>query len=55
MQANAFNPATIITQALKHRHLIWQLTKRQLIGRYKGSYLGIAWSFLYPLLTRPKG
>lgn len=50
MQDNPFNPATIVKQVLRHRHLIWQLTKRQVIGRYKGSYLGIAWSFLYPLL-----
>lgn len=30
--------------------LIWQLTKRDVIGRYKGSWLGIGWSFAYPLL-----
>ncbi len=50
MQGNPLNPATLIKQVLKHRHLTWQLTKRQVIGRYKGSYLGIGWSFLYPLL-----
>ena len=30
--------------------LIWQLTKRELTGRYRGSYLGIFWALLNPLL-----
>lgn len=30
--------------------LIYQLTKREVIGRYKGSMLGILWSFVNPLL-----
>lgn len=30
--------------------LIWQLTKRDVVGRYKGSVLGIGWSFVNPLL-----
>lgn len=30
--------------------LIYQLTKREVTGRYKGSVLGILWSFVNPLL-----
>jgi lipopolysaccharide transport system permease protein len=30
--------------------LIWQLTKRDVIGRYRGSALGLAWSFFCPLI-----
>jgi lipopolysaccharide transport system permease protein len=30
--------------------LIWELTRREVTGRYKGSLLGIGWSFAYPLL-----
>jgi lipopolysaccharide transport system permease protein len=30
--------------------LIWELTRREITGRYKGSLLGIGWSFAYPLL-----
>lgn len=30
--------------------LIYQLTKREIAGRYKGSMLGILWSFINPLL-----
>lgn len=34
----------------QHLNLFWQLTKREVIGRYKGSYLGIFWSLLTPLI-----
>lgn len=34
----------------KNRELIYQLTKREVAGRYKGSYLGVLWSFLTPIL-----
>jgi lipopolysaccharide transport system permease protein len=33
-----------------NRHLIWTLTKRDLTGRYKGSFLGALWSFVNPLV-----
>lgn len=35
---------------VQHRHLIFQMTKREVIGRYRGSVLGLLWSFLNPLL-----
>lgn len=34
----------------EHSSLIFQLTKREVIGRYKGSALGILWSFIVPLV-----
>lgn len=34
----------------KHIDLVYQLTKREVVGRYKGSMLGIFWSFINPLL-----
>jgi lipopolysaccharide transport system permease protein len=34
----------------KHRDLVWQMTKREVVGRYRGSMLGLAWSFFHPLL-----
>lgn len=34
----------------QHRYLIVQMTKREIAGRYRGSVLGFAWSFLNPLL-----
>jgi lipopolysaccharide transport system permease protein len=33
----------------RHRRLIGQMTKREVIGRYKGSALGLAWSFFNPV------
>jgi len=34
----------------RHRRLIAQMTRREVVGRYKGSVLGLLWSFLYPVL-----
>lgn len=33
----------------RHRELWWRLTEREVLGRYRGSTLGIAWSFITPL------
>ena len=34
----------------QHQFLISQLTRREVVGRYRGSHLGIVWSFVNPLL-----
>lgn len=34
----------------QHRFLITQLTRREVVGRYRGSHLGIFWSFINPVL-----
>ncbi len=33
----------------RNRQLIVQMTKREVVGRYKGSSMGLAWSFLNPV------
>ncbi len=33
----------------RNRHLIAQMTQREVLGRYKGSVMGLMWSFLHPL------
>jgi lipopolysaccharide transport system permease protein len=33
----------------RNRELIWQMTRREVVGRYKGSVMGLAWSFLNPV------
>jgi lipopolysaccharide transport system permease protein len=33
-----------------HRQLIFQLGKRQILEHYRGSYLGLIWSFITPLV-----
>jgi lipopolysaccharide transport system permease protein len=35
---------------VRHAYLIVQMAKRDILGRYKGSVLGLGWSLLYPLL-----
>jgi homopolymeric O-antigen transport system permease protein len=34
----------------RNRHLIVQLTKRDVLGRYRGSIMGLTWSFFNPLI-----
>jgi len=45
-QLHPFSPFVILW---RYRDLIWQMTKREVIGRYRGSVLGVFWSFLTPL------
>jgi lipopolysaccharide transport system permease protein len=44
------SPLCLVDSLWRHRGLLWQLTKREIVGRYRGSLLGIAWSLLNPLL-----
>jgi len=44
-----FNPLAISGHLWQHRGLIRQLTRREILYRYKGSYLGLSWGFLQPL------
>lgn len=39
-----------IRSFLRHRSLIWQLARRDVVGRYRGSALGLVWSLVQPLL-----
>ena len=34
----------------RNRQLIWQMTRREVVSRYRGSVIGIAWAFFNPLL-----
>lgn len=40
---------SLVLSCYRHRQLITQMTKREVVGRYKGSVMGIMWSFLNPL------
>lgn len=44
------SPAALVRSLLRHRSLIWQMTVREVVGRYRGSVMGLAWSFFNPLL-----
>ena len=43
------NPIKIAGNLWRHRELISQFTRREVVQRYKGSYLGLVWSFVTPL------
>jgi lipopolysaccharide transport system permease protein len=47
---NFFNPVHIVFHLWQHRDLIRQLTWREVSGRYRGSFIGLGWSFIHPLL-----
>jgi len=49
-QAHSTNPITMFTSLWRNRQLVWQLTRRDIATRYRGSFMGMAWSFLNPLL-----
>lgn len=40
----------MVSSHWRHRSLVWQMVRREVVGRYKGSVIGLAWSFLNPLL-----
>ncbi len=40
----------VFASLLSQRYLVWQLTKRDLAARYRGSMLGLLWSIFEPLL-----
>lgn len=44
------NPWRLVLNLASHRDLLWQFTKREVQGRYRGSYLGILWAFITPLM-----
>lgn len=44
------SPASLLRSLVQHRALIFQMAKREVVGRYQGSVLGIAWSFFHPVL-----
>jgi len=41
--------AALARSLWRNRQLIVQMTKREVVGRYKGSAMGIAWSFFNPV------
>lgn len=44
------SPAKVLHSFWRNRSLIYQMTKREVIGRYRGSMLGLLWSFFNPIL-----
>lgn len=49
-QAHPASPVAMFKSVWHNRQLIWQMTRRDVVGRYRGSLMGLAWSFLNPVL-----
>ena len=43
------SPAALLRSLWGNRDLIKQMTEREVVGRYKGSAMGLAWSFFNPI------
>jgi lipopolysaccharide transport system permease protein len=50
MHNHSVNPAEIFRSLMRNRTLIAAAIRRDVAGRYRGSILGILWSFLTPLI-----
>lgn len=53
MNPHAQHPASLrklLTSFWHNRQLIWQMSRREVVGRYRGSVMGLAWSFFNPVL-----
>jgi lipopolysaccharide transport system permease protein len=44
------SPAALARSLLTQRSLIRQMSRREIVGRYRGSFLGLFWSFINPML-----
>lgn len=50
MAAELFKAPFIVTaRMIRHRRLAYELTKRELLDRYSGQFLGAAWAIIQPL------
>ena len=45
-----FNPLLGVRILMQHRDLLMQILKRNIASRYRGSVLGLVWSFAHPLM-----
>lgn len=45
------SPMDLLAGLWRNRQLIWQMARREVVGRYHGSVMGLAWSFFNPVLT----
>lgn len=53
MNPHALQPISLkslLASLWRNRQLIFQMSKREVVGRYKGSAMGLLWSFFNPIL-----
>lgn len=44
------SPLALLAAPARHASLLWQFSRRELAGRYRGSLLGFGWAIVNPLL-----
>ncbi|SEU00132.1 ABC transporter permease [Pseudomonas graminis] len=49
MQAHPIAPSEMAKSFIRNRSLTWALIKREVVGRYRGSTLGLLWSLFNPI------
>lgn len=49
-QAPKASLTEMVASLWRNRQLIFQMSKREVVGRYRGSIMGMAWSFFNPVL-----
>lgn len=49
MQHFSVAPKEMVASLWRNRHLIMTFIQREVVGRYRGSFLGILWSFFHPV------
>lgn len=50
MQSFPTSPLALVSSAFRHRGLLASLAQRDVLGRYRGSLLGLTWSLVTPML-----
>lgn len=50
MQRHSGTPTQMLGSILRHRQLIFEMIRRDVVGRYRGSVGGLVWSFINPLV-----
>jgi lipopolysaccharide transport system permease protein len=50
LSVHAVSPTAIVELMWRNRWLTFQMAQREVVGRYRGSMMGLLWSFLSPLL-----
>ncbi len=49
MQTFSIAPGVMVSSFWSHRRLIFNLVRQEVVGRYRGSVLGLLWSFFNPI------
>lgn len=50
MKQYSASPVEMSRSLWRNRSLVWQMSKREVVGRYRGSMMGLLWSFFNPVV-----